>query len=164
MPRCDSSAPRPLDITAERRPSSAAAAPAPLVSIALNVYNAAAHLDECLHGVLLQTHRPLELAVCDNNSNDDSAAILQCWRLRLKARGISMKLVTTDDDDDQGCGLARNRAIAIATGAAPASAPSCTNVAQMDRFRTFAMRSLHLNTESSQLHPLQCFPQVFGLV
>ena len=127
MPRCDSNAPRPLHSAAEQRFPSAAAAPAPLVSIALNVYNATAHLDECLHGVLLQTHRPLELAVCDNNSNDGSAAILRRWRPRLDARGISMKLVTTGDDDGQGCGLARNRAIAIATGACPASVPCCTN-------------------------------------
>jgi Glycosyl transferase family 2 len=90
--------------------------PAPLVSIVLNVYNAAAHLDECLQGVLNQTHRPLELAVCNNNSTDDSGAVLEAWRPRLEARGIRYTCVVTRDDDGQGCGLARNRAIAIASG------------------------------------------------
>ena len=88
-----------------------------LVSIALNVYNAAEHLDVCLQGVLMQTHRPLELAVCDNNSTDNSAAILESWRPRLQAAGIQYACVSTGDNDGRGCGLARNRAISVATGA-----------------------------------------------
>jgi hypothetical protein len=89
----------------------------PLVSIVLPVFNAAEHLDECLRGISLQTHRPLELSVCNNNSTDGSAAILQQWQPRLEELGIAYKCKTTGERDGQGCGLARNRAIDGATGA-----------------------------------------------
>ena len=91
--------------------------PQPLVSVVLPVYNAEAYLPDCLRGILLQTHRPLELSVCNNNSTDGSSAILKSWAPRLQAAGIAGRVVTTGDDDGQGCGLGRNRAIANATGA-----------------------------------------------
>lgn len=89
----------------------------PLVSIVLPVFNAEAHLGECLQGVALQTHRPLEVSICDNGSTDGTAALLAAWRPRLEARGVRWVCTTTGQDEGRGCGLARNVAIRAATGA-----------------------------------------------
>jgi hypothetical protein len=93
----------------------------PLVSIVLPVYNAAEHLAECLRGIELQTYRPLELSICNNNSNDCSAEVLEEWRPRLEAKGIRWVCTTTGPCDGQGCGLARNVAVRASTGVRPCS-------------------------------------------
>jgi hypothetical protein len=90
---------------------------APLVSIALPVHNGEAFLDECLQGIAAQTHRPLEVVVCNNGSTDTSGAILAAWQPRLEALGISYTCVTTGPEDPRGCGYGRNRCIEAASGA-----------------------------------------------
>lgn len=97
--------------------SSYKSAAPPLVSIVLPVYNAAEYLAECLKGIELQTYRPLELSICNNNSSDSSADILEEWRPRLEARGIRWVCTETGPGEGQGCGLARNVAIRASKGA-----------------------------------------------
>ena len=49
--------------------------PPPLVSIVIPVYNGAPYLAEAIESVLAQLHRPLEVIVVDDGSEDASAAI-----------------------------------------------------------------------------------------
>lgn len=88
----------------------------PLVSIVLPVYNGEGFLQECLHSIAMQSHRPLELAVCDNGSSDRTPQILAAWRPKLEAAGIQYVHVTTGDADPRGCGYGRNRCIEAASG------------------------------------------------
>lgn len=48
---------------------------APLVSVVIPAYNAAATLDETLRSVRSQTHRALEIIVINDGSTDDTGAI-----------------------------------------------------------------------------------------
>lgn len=89
----------------------------PLVSIVLPVYNGEEFLSECLHSIAMQTHRPLELAVCDNGSTDSTPQILAAGRVKLEVAGVQYVCVTTGDADPRGCGYGRNRALEVATGA-----------------------------------------------
>lgn len=97
----------------------------PLVSIVLPVYNGEAFLQECLHSITMQSHRPLELAVCDNGSTDSTPIILAAWRPKLEAVGIQYVCVTTGDADPRGCGYGRNRCIEAASGASSNSSNCC---------------------------------------
>ncbi len=115
------------------------------VSVIVAVFNAAPYLDACLGSVLAQTHRPLQLSVYDDGSNDESPAIISRWVPVLKAKGISVvagynttqtvKAVTKFNPGrafiihlmnsfviartlfpGHGPGVARNRAIAASSG------------------------------------------------
>ena len=52
---------------------------APLVSVVIPAYNAAAFLREAIESVLAQTYRPLEVIVVDDGSTDDTAAIAESF-------------------------------------------------------------------------------------
>jgi glycosyltransferase involved in cell wall biosynthesis len=60
-----------------------AAAGSPTVSVAMTTFNGAPYLEEQLDSLLAQTHRPAELVVGDDGSEDETLAILQ--RFSLKA-------------------------------------------------------------------------------
>jgi glycosyltransferase involved in cell wall biosynthesis len=79
---------------------------APLVSVMLPAYNAGNYLAEAIDSVLAQTHRPLELIVVDDGSEDDTADI---------ARGYGDR-ITFLQQQRQGNGGARNTAVAHAQG------------------------------------------------
>lgn len=51
-------------------------APAPLVSIGIVTWNAAADLEPCLAAVRAQDHQPIEILIGDNGSTDGTRAIL----------------------------------------------------------------------------------------
>jgi glycosyltransferase involved in cell wall biosynthesis len=87
------------------------------VSIVLPVYNGAQFLEQCLRSIAKQTHRPLEVAVCDNGSTDATPRILAEFQPKLEAAGIRYVCVTTGATDPRGCGYARNRCIEAASGA-----------------------------------------------
>ena len=91
----------------------------PLVSIVLPVHNGEAFLRECLQSIVMQSHRPLELAVCDNGSTDSTPQILATWRPKLEEAGVQYVCVTTGAADPRGCGYGRNRCIEAASGAVP---------------------------------------------
>ena len=81
--------PKPLTIGAERNPEGTGQSPcqevppiqsktlAPLVSIVIPVYNAAPRIAACLESCFQQTYPHLELIIVDNNSTDDSLAIVK---------------------------------------------------------------------------------------
>jgi Glycosyl transferase family 2 len=128
----------------------------PLVSVVLPVHNDAAHLDEALMGISLQTHRPLELAVCDNCSVDASPAILRKWEPKFKAVGITVTVVHTGPDSPQSCGFARNRAIEAATGAiSPYSALGASGLVRICRQQD---RSLQVSGSALLMPTTSCFP------
>ncbi|HRZ87442.1 MAG TPA: glycosyltransferase family 2 protein, partial [bacterium] len=55
---------------------------APLISIALATCNGGAYLREQLDSLYAQTYRPIEVVVCDDHSDDDTAAILDDYSRR----------------------------------------------------------------------------------
>lgn len=54
----------------------------PLVSICLPIYNGAAFLREAMDGVIAQTYENLEIVVSDDQSKDDSLAIIESYRVK----------------------------------------------------------------------------------
>ena len=60
------------------------ATPSPdLISVMIGAYNAAPYLGEAIESVFAQTHRPLELIVVDDGSDDGTAAVAQAYGDRL---------------------------------------------------------------------------------
>jgi glycosyltransferase involved in cell wall biosynthesis len=81
----------------------------PKISVIIPVYNASSFLDVCLHSVLNQTFRNIEVIAINDGSTDDSSLILDQWAqidLRLKI------LQTTN----RGVSFARNMGLTVATG------------------------------------------------
>ena len=77
---------------------------APLVSVVMPLYNAAAYVAEALDSIFAQQACPIEVIVIDDGSTDGGAAIAGRYPLRLERQS------------NQGPALARNRAIALARG------------------------------------------------
>src|SRR3954469_10276808 len=80
----------------------------PEVSVVIPAYNAAQTVGTAVDSVLAQTFADLELIVVDDGSRDDTAAVV---RARDAPRG---KLVRSSN---QGVAAARNRGLALASGA-----------------------------------------------
>lgn len=78
----------------------------PLVSAIINVYNGERYLAEAIDSVFAQTHRPLELIVVDDGSDDGTAEV-------AKAYGSKLRYVYQPRG---GIGAARNRAVELAQG------------------------------------------------
>src|SRR5450759_3604231 len=55
------------------------------ISVALCTWNGAAHLEEQLDSILAQRRLPDQLIACDDDSGDDSAAILSRFAARAPA-------------------------------------------------------------------------------
>jgi glycosyltransferase involved in cell wall biosynthesis len=84
---------------------SRAAAPAPLVSVVIPVFNGERFLAAAIRSVLDQTHSPVELIVVDDGSTDASAAVAR-----------SFEGVMVIEQAHGGPGAARNRGVAAASG------------------------------------------------
>jgi glycosyltransferase involved in cell wall biosynthesis len=78
----------------------------PLVSVMIGVYNGAPYLGEAIDSVLAQTHRPLELIVVDDGSEDETPQIAQRY-------GDALRYVRQRRG---GMAAARNRAVEEADG------------------------------------------------
>lgn len=82
---------------------------APLVSIIMPAYNAAATIAQAIASATAQTHRAIEIIVVDDGSTDETAAIVAGI-----ARGDQrIRLIS---QNNQGVSAARNRAIDAAMG------------------------------------------------
>jgi len=78
----------------------------PLVSVLITVYNGARYLGEAIQSVLGQTYRPLEVIVVDDGSDDGSADVARAFG----------HVVHVASRAHAGIGVARNEAVAMATG------------------------------------------------
>ncbi|KAF4075473.1 hypothetical protein AMELA_G00234840 [Ameiurus melas] len=87
------------------------------VSVIIPVYNGAQWLDECLQAILDQDFRgTLEISVFDDGSTDNSTAIAESWRERLRTRGVTMVISGHNRDRPRGVGFAKNKAVAQSSG------------------------------------------------
>ena len=82
----------------------------PLVTVCIPVYNGHTFLERCLQAIVKQTYTNLDILVVDNQSTDDSGALLAAWagrdrRIRLVINDTNIGLVPN-----------RNRCIALARG------------------------------------------------
>ena len=85
------------------------AAPEPLVSVIIPVYNAAKYLRETLDCVCNQTLREIEIICVDDGSTDDSPAILQ----EYAAKDGRFRILR---QKNRYAGVARNNGMAVAGG------------------------------------------------
>ncbi|XP_077936566.1 queuosine-tRNA galactosyltransferase isoform X2 [Gasterosteus aculeatus] len=87
------------------------------VSIITPMYNASGWLDECLQAVLKQDFTgTMELSVFDDASTDDSRKVVEGWKKRLQARGISVVISGHNSPRPRGVGYAKNKAITQSCG------------------------------------------------
>lgn len=81
-----------------------------LVSIIIPSYNVEEYVAECLESAIAQTYRPIEIIAVDNNSTDNTLAILRDYERRYP------DLITVLEEKKQGAPAARNKGISIAKG------------------------------------------------
>uniref|UniRef100_A0A8D3DJW7 Glycosyltransferase 2-like domain-containing protein n=1 Tax=Scophthalmus maximus TaxID=52904 RepID=A0A8D3DJW7_SCOMX len=87
------------------------------VSVVMPVYNASCWLDECLQAISEQDFTgSMELSVYDDASTDDSRIVVEGWRERLEARGISVLISGHSSAQPRGVGYAKNKAISQSCG------------------------------------------------
>ena len=78
------------------------------VSVIIPIYNSEKYLEECIHSVIHQTHRNLEIICVDDCSTDKSVSIVKRFHdKRIKL--IQLK-------KNSGAGICRNKGIEKATG------------------------------------------------
>jgi glycosyltransferase involved in cell wall biosynthesis len=77
-----------------------------LISVMIGAYNASPYVREAIESVFAQSHRPLELIVVDDGSDDGTGEVLGEYGNRL----------TAIRQDRGGNGAARNRAVREARG------------------------------------------------
>jgi succinoglycan biosynthesis protein ExoO len=82
----------------------------PTVSVIIANYNGSAHLADAIKSIQKQTLKNIEIIVCDDASNDSSAAIVN----RLMAYDARIRLLRSDHN--RGPAAARNKALDIAVG------------------------------------------------
>ncbi|WP_185974369.1 glycosyltransferase [Litoribacter populi] len=68
----------------------------PLVSIIVVTYNSGKFIIETLNSVKNQEYQNIELIVTDDNSKDDTVALIQNWMLNNAKRFINFELVTSN--------------------------------------------------------------------
>lgn len=78
----------------------------PLVSVIVNVYNGERYLAEAIESVFAQTHRPLELIVVDDGSEDGTAVVAKRFEPQLRYV----------HQPNGGIGSARNHGVRLARG------------------------------------------------
>jgi len=80
-----------------------------LISVIIPVYNTAAYLPRCLDSILNNTYQNLEVLCVNDGSPDNSLEILKAYA----ARDSRVKVI---DQENGGISVARNRAMAQASG------------------------------------------------
>ena len=79
------------------------------ISIIVPVYNREKYIEKCLRSLIVQSYEKIEIIVVDNNSKDDSVAIIK----KLSKEDTRIKLYGCKK---QGVSAARNYGLAKATG------------------------------------------------
>ncbi|KAM7418878.1 hypothetical protein PAMA_016143 [Pampus argenteus] len=115
------------------------------VSIVMPVYNASCWLDECLQAILQQDFTgTMELSVFDDASTDHSRRVVEGWRDRLEARGISVVISGHNSAQPRGVGHAKNKAISQSCG---------QYLCFQDADDVMLPQRVRLQYEASVLHP-----------
>ncbi|TME24351.1 MAG: glycosyltransferase family 2 protein [Chloroflexi bacterium] len=83
---------------------------APMVTVCIPVYNGHTFLERCLQAIVKQTYTNLDILVVDNQSTDDSGALLAAWA------GRDRRIRVVINDTNIGLVPNRNRCIALARG------------------------------------------------
>jgi len=83
---------------------------APMISILMSVYNAAATLPAAMDSILTQTYQDFEFIICDDASSDDSGRILREYARR------NGKIRLLENRRNLGLGASLNQCLAIARG------------------------------------------------
>src|SRR5438105_1796661 len=83
---------------------------APMVTVCIPVYNGHIFLERCLQAIVKQTYTNLDILVVDNQSTDDSGALLAAWA------GRDRRIRVVINDTNIGLVPNRNRCIALARG------------------------------------------------
>lgn len=78
------------------------------VSIVIPVYNRENYIVPTLESVKTQTHRPLCLIVVDNNSTDNSLAMVREWKRNNESEGFRIEILS---EEKPGACAARNRGL-----------------------------------------------------
>lgn len=85
----------------------------PTISIVIPVYNRAHIVGRTLQSVLAQSYRPLEVVLVDNDSTDNSLAVIQQFAQENNSKDFKVKVVT---ESHHTAGAARNRGAQEASG------------------------------------------------
>lgn len=80
------------------------------VSVLMSVYNNAATLEKAAASVLAQTHRDLELILCDDASTDDT------WRIMQNIAAADERVSLFRNETNLGLGASLNRCLSRASG------------------------------------------------
>jgi glycosyltransferase involved in cell wall biosynthesis len=84
-----------------------------LASVIIPTHNRAQLLIETLESVKVQTHRPVEIIVVDDGSEDDTAERVEEWRGRNQNDRLA---VHYERQSNQGANAARNRGLELCSG------------------------------------------------
>lgn len=83
------------------------------ISVVIPVYNRAEIVERTLLSVIRQSHRPIHLILVDNNSHDDSLAVLHRFKQQHEEPGFR---ITVKEEPRQGAAIARNAGAREASG------------------------------------------------
>ena len=86
----------------------------PLVSVVIATLNKREYTQRCLDGLLRSPHRPLEVVLVDNGSEDGTPGMLQQYAAEGERRGVPFKIIL--NDANLGASTARNQGIDAASG------------------------------------------------
>lgn len=82
----------------------------PLVSVIVPCYNVERLLDRCIHSLLAQSYRNLEIILVDDCSTDRTREICEAWQSR------NPRIKTVLKGRNEGLGMARNSGLEVAEG------------------------------------------------
>ena len=95
-----------LDRDRTRTAGDDAATSSNLISVLIPAYNAGLYLHEAIDSAFAQTHRPVEVIVVDDGSEDETRAVAERYGERIRFTR----------EEHRGAGAARNTAVELATG------------------------------------------------
>lgn len=85
-----------------------------LVSVCITTYNRAELILDTLDSVYSQNHRPIEVIICDDASNDDTADVLSNWKINFQSDVFTIHILR--NKFNMGAPYSRNRAIQESRG------------------------------------------------
>jgi glycosyltransferase involved in cell wall biosynthesis len=85
----------------------------PVISVIIPTFNRAKQMHVSVESVIAQTHRPIELIVVDDGSNDETPATMAALEVKVREAGIAPFFLRKENG---GCASARNLGMAKAGG------------------------------------------------